>query len=98
MFLAPSGAPLTFMFAVADYTVLTLSWEPPAEDMQNGDIIGYTLSCSNSDGASLNVTVDSPRNISLGVFSALDVSCDIYASTAIGAGPVATSSVTVPGK
>jgi hypothetical protein len=93
---APSGPPLNFMLTVADNTVLTLSWEPPAEDMQNGDIIGYTLSCSNSDGASLDVTVDSPRNISLGVFSALDVSCDIYASTAIGAGPVAASSVTVP--
>ena len=86
------------MLTVTDNTVLTVSWDPPAEDMQNGDIIGYTINCMSNDVAIFDATVNIPQNISFGVFSNREVSCDIYASTAIGGGPMVTSNVTVLGK
>ena len=85
------------MLTVTDNTILTLSWEPPAEDLQNGAITGYTINCTSDSGRLFAITVDAPQNISVGVFTALEVSCDIYASTAVGPGPTVTTSATVPG-
>lgn len=98
VFLAPSGPPQNVVLTVTDNTILTLSWEPPAEDLQNGAITAYTINCTSDSGRLFAITVDAPQNISVGVFSVLEVSCGIYASTAVGPGPTVTTSVTVPGK
>ena len=84
---------------MTDNSVLVVSWDPPAYDMQNGVITRYTLSCTNSNGEPLDLTLSSPQTIYLGVFTPLSMySCTISASTIVGPGPLATASVTVPGK
>ena len=84
---------------VSDNTVLTISWAPPADDMQNGVITAYRLVCMAGDEYTFSVSVNSPQSISLGVFVAMvNYSCSISAATAIGSGPPATSNVIVPGK
>ena len=86
------------MVAVTDNTVLTVTWDPPADDMQNGVITSYTLDCIGSDETTFSFSVDSPQNVSLGVFMPQVVyNCTIYASTAVGPGPSISSAVTVPG-
>ena len=96
---APSGPPLNFVLEVTDNTVLTISWDPPAEDMQNGDITGYSLNCTSTYGADFDAVVAAAQDISLGVFTPFEMySCAIYAFTAVGVGPTATASVTAPGK
>lgn len=98
LFVAPSGPPQNFVVAVTDNTVLTVSWDPPADDMQNGVVTSYALDCMGSDATTFSFSVDSPQNISVGVFvPQVTYNCTIYASTAVGSGPTTTSTVTVPG-
>lgn len=96
--LAPSGPPQNFTLTVTDNSILSVSWDPPADDMQNGVITTYTLNCTNSNGQTLDIILNSPQTIYLGVYTPLLVySCTAYASTVIGAGPLISDSITVPG-
>ena len=83
---------------MTDNSILSVSWDAPVDDMQNGVITTYTLSCTNSDEQALDLILNSTQTIYLGVFTPLLVfSCSVYASTVIGAGPMASNSITVPG-
>ena len=88
-----------FDATIAD-TVLTLTWDPPAEDSQNGDILSYFLNCT-VDGTSqfeLNLT-SLVEEISLGVYKESSTcTCTISASNSDGEGPTTSASVTTGGK
>lgn len=98
-FSAPSGPPLNFSLTVTDNTVLNIYWEPPAEDMQNGDIISYTFNCTSNFGKSYSYDFSTQQNISIGVFMPSEMfTCSVSASTVVGMGPAATATITVPGQ
>ena len=42
---SPDGPPLNFEITVQGPRTLTFSWDPPSEDLRNGVITGYLLSC-----------------------------------------------------
>lgn len=86
--------------ATLEDTVLSFTWDPPAEDEQNGEIVSYFLSCS-IDGdveLELNLTAD-VEEITVGVYEADSIyTCEIYASTSVGGGPAARQTITTSGK
>ena len=41
----PDGPPLNFEITVQGPRTLTFSWDPPSENLRNGVITGYLLSC-----------------------------------------------------
>ena len=95
-FTVPTGAPMHFDATIAD-TVLTLTWDPPAEDSQNGDILSYFLNCTASQ-FELNLT-SLVEEISLGVYEESSTcTCTISASNSDGEGPTTSASVTTGGK
>lgn len=81
-------------------TVISFTWDPPAEDEQNGEIVSYFLSCSIDDEVELelNLTADI-EEITVGVYKADSTyTCEIYASTSVGGGPAARQTITTGGK
>lgn len=96
---APTGAPVNFNANIED-TVLTFTWDPPAADSQNGDIVSYFLSCSVDSVVQfeLNLT-SSVEEISLGVYEVSSTyTCTISASNSNGEGPTASATATTGGK
>ena len=97
LYIAPTGAPMNFDASIED-TVLTFTWDPPATDSQNGDIVSYFLSCSiNSvEQFELNLT-SAVEEISLGVYEVSSTyTCTISASNSDGEGPT-TSATAITG-
>ena len=95
LFSAPSGSPMNFDAALEN-TVITFTWDPVAEEEQNGYVSYYTLQCSiNSEKQfELNLTY-SVEEILIGVYEVSSTySCTISASNAAGEGPTASDSVT----
>lgn len=86
--------------ATLEDTVLSFTWDPPAEDQHNGEIVSYFISCSIGDEVELelNLTAD-VEEITVGVYKADSTyTCEIYAATSAGGGPTATRTVTTGGK
>ena len=95
----PSGPPLNFTVSV-DITSLTCSWDQPEEDLRNGVITSYTLTCLTVGEAAINVTLKpTVQQITMDLFTySTTYNCTVSASTAVGAGPSAPSiSVTTEG-
>ena len=87
---APSGPPLNFIVSV-DSTSLTCSWDQPAEDLRNGVIISYTLTCLTDGETAINITLNpTVQQITVDLFTlSMTYNCTVSASTAVGAGPSA---------
>ena len=98
LFIVPLGPPTNFT-AVLNDTVLSLNWEPPAEDEQNGDITSYFLQCSIDDEVVFQLNLTIIQSIELGVYEVDSTySCSIYASNSIGEGSSAYVTVTTGNK
>ena len=95
--IAPDGPPLEFAINVIG-TMLDFSWQPPAEELQNGLIMSYSLSCS-ADGENIFSFVLEPvLGITLDDFRLNTMyECSLSASTFGGAGPSASASATTEG-
>lgn len=77
--------------AILNDTVLFFTWDPPAEDERNGEIVSYTLSCDINDDLQFELSLIDIEEISLGVYRVDSTyTCKIYASTSGGAGPAAS--------
>jgi hypothetical protein len=94
---APDAPPQDFRHSVVNGSQrVEFSWAPPPSSSANGAITGYAISCSppfyeSTTELSLNVTTLTPGT---------SYSCNITASTAVGAGPPTTPLLpvlTVPG-
>ena len=76
--------------------VVSFSWRPVEEQLQNGMIINYTITCTPHIAINIHVTTD------IDVFSvtrhgftpATQYSCSIVALTLAGSGPAATLTFT----
>lgn len=86
--LAPSGPPTNFTITV-DGTSLTCIWDPPEEDLQNGEIVSYTLTCSSDSEMVVDITLNpTVFEISVDLFShSTTYTCSVAASTEVGIGP-----------
>ena len=68
------------------------SWNQPAEDQRNGEIISYALICTTDGETVIDITLNpSATEITLDLFAPLtSYSCSVAASTAVGIGPYTT--------
>ena len=97
-FTAPSGAPVLFAASLTD-TVVSFTWDPPAEDQQNGEIVSYFLSCSISNNVEFELNLTDIEEISVGVYkTGSTYTCEIYAATSAGGGPTASQTVSTGSK
>lgn len=76
---------------------ITVSWDPPPTEAQNGIIISYTLSCQpESMAGNFPAMYSTAGNYSLDGFTpATTYNCSVFASTAGGTGPAALQTVTL---
>ena len=88
---APSGPPLNFMSVSVSHDSISFQWSPPREDLRNGNITHYSLSCN---GASINNTILSMEYIVTGLSPFTVYKCEVTASTSAGEGPPATIYIT----
>ena len=95
--IAPDGPPLEFAIDVIG-TTLDFSWQPPAEELRNGLIMSYSLSCSVDGEQIFSLVLEPVLGITLDDFrlSTMYV-CSLFASTSGGAGPSANASATTEG-
>lgn len=86
--------------ASIENTVVTFTWDPPAENQQNGEIVSYFLSCSIDSTVELELNLtDTVQEISVGVYEISSIYlCTISASNSVGEGPTANDSFTTGGK
>lgn len=74
---------------------VSVSWDPPPQDSQNGVIIAYTLTCQ-PDVPSLPATFPAARNYSISSFTpSTTYNCSVTATTSAGSGPLAFQTVTL---
>ena len=93
--IVPSGSPQQFSGSSPSSSSITLSWDPPSADQQNGVIISYILSVTSLDtNVMYNYTVYGTQFSIPGLVPFSTYSCRIAAQTTIGTGPF-TISVTV---
>lgn len=76
---------------------ISISWDPPPREAQNGVIIAYTFICQPQELATAQpVTYSAPGDYSLSGFRpATSYNCSIFAATAGGNGPTAFQIVTL---
>ena len=93
----PDGPPLNFEITVQGPRTLTFSWDPPSEDLRNGVITGYLLTCDPQlEGLRMTYEQSDGVNITVGGFiPSTTYHCSVYASTSAGDGPPASDSVTI---
>ena len=93
---APDGPPLNFVITVQGPRTLTFSWDPPSEDLRNGVITGYLLSCDpQPEGLPMTYEQSEVVNITVGGFEVYTTyTCRVSASTSAGEGPSATVVIT----
>ncbi len=95
--IGPSSPPTNFRITATSSENITVSWDPPPRESQNGIIIAYTLTCQPQELATaLPVTYSAAGNYSLSGFRpATSYNCTVFAATAGGNGPIAFQVVTL---
>ena len=93
---SPDGPPLNFEITVQGPRTLTFSWDPPSEDLRNGVITGYLLSCDpQPEGLPKMYNQSEGVNITIGGFEVhTNYTCIVSAFTSAGVGPNTTQTVT----
>ena len=79
---------------------MSFTWDPPAESLQNGDILSYTLSCTQNLELAIRVVLESTvQEFSINLFSpGTAYQCEIYSTNIIGNGPAAQLSISTESK
>ena len=83
---APSGPPLHLRLVSKTHSSILLQWDPPHEDLRNGDITHYSLSCNDSH---YNSTITTTEYNVTGLSPYTNYACNVTASTSAGEGPPA---------
>ena len=99
LFAVPSGTPMNFDISIEN-TVITFTWDPPAEDERNGAIVYYFISCNIGSTLQfeLNLT-NTTEEISMGVYETSSTyTCTISASNSAGEGPTTSDTITTSGR
>ena len=89
--LAPDGPPLNIQFELKDPGVVMFSWNPPQEELRNGIIQSYLISCVDigreSESITRTVTGEFSRMERVSGFTpATRYNCSLAARTSVGAG------------
>ena len=99
--LSPDGPPLNFEITVQGPRTLTFSWDPPSENLRNGAITGYLLSCDLQPEGLPITYMQSDFNEMGGVVATLSgfapsttYNCTVLASNGVGDGPNAIATAT----
>ena len=97
----PDGPPLNFAITVQGPRTLTFSWDPPSENLRNGAITGYLLSCAPQPEELPMTYEQSDFNEMGGVVTTLSgfapsttYNCTVLASNIAGDGPTAIAIAT----
>ena len=91
---APSSPPLSSAGEVLGPTAISISWQPPAPEGQNGIITSYTVLVTE---VLTNTTTTYQRDgsrtelVITGLHPYYDYSCMVAAQTSVGLGPFGTS-------
>ncbi len=86
----PSGPPAGVKEDVLNSTAAWLSWRPPVQDRQNGEIVSYSVAISGNASSRLVQYDLTTNSTSIGLFDLRPFSeynVSIAASTGIGMGP-----------
>ena len=76
------------MVTASGFRALQLSWEPPEEDKQNGEITGYQVECNGTMSPTVSGDITSTRVENLTPFASYE--CSLSASNVAGNGPIAS--------
>jgi receptor-type tyrosine-protein phosphatase Q len=88
---APTQPPQSFTGISQTSTSLTLSWDPPSPEYQNGLIISYTINVTSLEtGTSIQYTTSSMSLTLTGLSPYSTYTCVVAAHTSIGIGPFTT--------
>ena len=85
--LAPNGPPLNLMVTASGFRALQLSWDPPEEDKQNGEITGYQVECNGTKSSNVSGGITSFTVEKLTPFTTYN--CSVSSSNKAGNGPKA---------
>ena len=88
MFVAPSGAPVNLQ-ANAGEREVTLSWSLPDVTLRNGNITGYTVTCSPSPTSLPQSFPQSGAHVVEGFSPGSLYNCSVAAYNSQGSGPPA---------
>ena len=95
--IGPSSPPTNFRITATSSENITVSWDPPPRESQNGMITAYTLTCQPQElETPLPVTYSAAGTYILSGFRpATSYNCTIFAATAGGNGPTTYQVVTL---
>lgn len=88
MFVAPSGAPVNLQ-ANAGEREVTLSWSLPDVTLRNGNVTGYTVTCSPSPTSPPQSFTQSGAHVVGGLSPGSMYNCSVVANNSQGSGPPA---------
>ena len=95
--IAPDGPPLNFSISTSG-TTLEFSWQQPAEELRNGLIMFYTLSCLAQGSQVFSLVLNDVLETTLDDFLPNTAYvCSLSASTSGGASPLTSAEATTDG-
>ena len=82
----PEGPPLNITFEVLGPNLVKFSWAPPAEELRNGVIVGFQVSCVVDGNQMGDPITENPGNLDRmttlqGLTAATQYSCSLAAET-----------------
>ena len=90
---APTGPPLNVDATPVNSTSVTMSWNPPAAENQNGVITGYVINLTTVGSEGISQNSSSSDNITIGSLHPFTTyTFTVAAQTSVGTGPYTTSS------
>ena len=90
---APTGPPLDVDATPVNSTSVTISWNPPAAENQNGVITGYVINLTRVGSDDVSQYSSSSGNITIGSLHPFTTyAYTVAAQTSVGTGPHTTSS------
>ena len=90
---APTGPPLDVDATPVNSTSVTISWNPPAAENQNGVITGYMINLTRVGSEGISQYSSSSDNITVGSLHPFTTyAYTVAAQTSVGTGPHTTSS------
>ena len=85
--IAPSAAPVSLSGMNLTSTNLSISWEPPPIDDQNGIILGYNVTYTPDNGVSKDTTTNDTMIVINDLLIYTDYNVSVAAHTSVGTGP-----------
>ena len=88
--LDPDGPPLNLMVTASGSRALQLSWDPPEEDKQNGEITGYQVEWSIATSSNVEIVSGGITSFTVENLTPFTTyNCSVSSSNVAGNGPKA---------